>query len=314
MPDQPAPPASHGGPDRQFPAPRDAASQQQARDVQAGDQQHDPDRAQQNPKSSAQVAARQPGELFLKIAHHRRKLPLLAVATVNRRVDREQFGFRRGAGDTGLQPSEDEHGSLVEIRKAGGDQAPHFGSLRVESKARRHHSGNRAIAPVETDPLSRDPRVRRKGFGPERVRKHYLASGRGIAGSKRPAVKRLHAQNTEERIADSYGGHPARKPAPGQHRRADRPRRCCQFFEGSGILPEGAVIRIAVEQLGEARLAGAPIKNIDQPLRVAVRQRTQKSTVNDAEDRGVGSAPMPRASVRIATAAKAGDCISMRRA
>src|SRR5690349_5464759 len=93
----------------------------------------------------------------------------------------------------------------------------------------------------------------------------------------------------EERIADSYGGHTARRPAPGEHRSADRPRRCCQFFEGSGILPERAVVRVTVEQLGEARLAGAQVENIDKPLRVAVQQRTQKSTVNDAEDSSVGA-------------------------
>ena len=230
LPHDPAATGAQRGPYRHFALPGGAARDQQVGHVDAPDQQHESDRAQQHE------------QLFRGVAHQlvlHRHQPHAQDAAVRERILLHQRQHRpverrpRLIGrDAGTEPAVSEQVVLIVLRALLGRPGrgnPQFFAGVGEIESLRHHADHRVRHAVEPDRLADEAGVSTEPAGPEPVAQHY--HGRraslvvGLGGH--PAEQRGDAEQRKEvpggpRPQDALGRRPFREI---EVRPADRRKR-----------------------------------------------------------------------------------------
>jgi hypothetical protein len=116
--EQPGPSAADGSPHGKFAGTAERPAQQQIGHVDAGNQQHQTDGSEKNPKRGSQVASGEPGQLLLHRVDDGAEIAPLIVG-VQSREQRGKFRLRTGDGDTGLEPADGNGHHFVHVGRGG---------------------------------------------------------------------------------------------------------------------------------------------------------------------------------------------------
>ena len=171
----------------------------------------------------------------------------------------------------------------LDLRGADLQRHPEGGPLIRETELRLHDADHFAVLSREAVTLANHVRLGAEPGLPEPVAEHDDLGA--VLIGRQPAVQRLHAQRREE------GRRRLR-----QEQLVDMPFRSCRRRSGavqSDVLDPGrafAVLEIQLvrhaELFGLIR-AGGRAGDVDQPVRVRERQRTEEHGTHDAENRRV---------------------------
>ena len=270
------------GAHRQLATARRRARQQHVRDVGAGDQQHQADRAQQDQQRDAGVSDHglQDGpQLEAKLAIRigmGAGLPL-------REVGELRAGLRqRHPGPEARHHSEDPQRPLLSLRgdgaHAGLERHPELVLGRREVERRGHHAHHRVRPTAQVDRAAERGIAPREPRLPKLVAEHHQRLP-ALLGQEPPSAKRL-AQHQEELGRPDDAGDLLGLAIRHDRVEVRRPDR--------GAL-EGARLLAQVFVVGNAEAARR-----DEPLRFGERQRREQHPVHEAEDRGVRADPQPQ--------------------
>jgi hypothetical protein len=286
-------------PDRDLAVAGRGPGQEQAADVDAGDEEHDADRAQQEHEAAAVVAD------HLLVERDEPQRPPRGGRVVDRvllaQAAREDLepGPRLVQGEPGLEPADrprqhplgadgghgerrrveaggDEHvgvvlEALARVPELGGQHADHRVEVRVEPHRLAEHAGIGAVEPA-----------------PEAVADHraFVETGAPIGPRERAAERGADAEHLEVAGAhaegfDALGFLAAREVGvdrPGHGHVGEHARALLQVFElGRGHPDVGEI------EAGQVVLHGHEL------LRARVGERAQEHGVHDREERGVGA-------------------------
>ncbi len=299
--DDPSPAGAEGRTHRQLLLPPFGPYEQQAGDVGAGDEHHDPDRSHQHPQRSRDVA----DDVLRERTERRRDAPGL----VDARVDGWRGGPRRhpdrhharhiGAGvrdrDPRLQP---RHGLQPEARQrqaAAVDPERHdeVGLDVDDAEPFGHDADDLARARLNRDASSDDGAIAAEAAPPITVAEHHDARRTRdlIGGRQRASEHRLDAERRERAVGRPQAAHLLRLGDAGDGRRPGKPD--ADVLEGAIVLGVREVHRWReAEVAGQVRHPGCArggVPDRDQAVWLRVGQRPEKHAVDDAEDGGVGA-------------------------
>ena len=195
--------------------------QQQIRDVRAGDQQQQADRAEQHPDVAGDPARErllEGQQADAPLIRELGRLPLLQV-----RDDRRQIRFGLRIGHARLQPSEqvdvahafDDPAALERDRHVDVRAAPH--------EALRHDADHGAHGVVQPKLAAEHVRVAAELALPESIAQHHdrLRAGARIVGRRRPPDERRHAHHVERVERAVVAAQPLRIAVAGPQHVAD---------------------------------------------------------------------------------------------
>ena len=274
---------TQGGPDPDFPLPEDGSGQHHARDVGAGDQQHESDadtqRDADHPIVAHQIVAEreQGGRDDVRGIPRGPKRPVglnqIGPGLLQRRLGAEpaDAGIRVGAA------------RLVRVQGQG---QPEIGSLR-KLHGPRHHAHDRVGNPVDLERFPEHVGPAGEPAPPVALAdQHHLGTaGPVFLGREGAPHQRSHAQHRRQLVAghgdvQALGGGSVPDVGPGAV--VERHR-----GEGLGLLAPGG--EVAVEDAGIVQIpAGCGLVQVDEPPRLRKGEGAEKEAVEQGEDGGVG--------------------------
>ena len=289
LPNQPATAGAKRRPHRQLSAPRRAARQQQARDIDAGDQQHQRDRAEQNEQGRASLADQQ--------VEHRRRAEGEALVGVGKRLlkvlaDAPEVGVDRVFGHTGSRARDDaqEFAPPAPCRlRAEGlavlERRVHVDGLG-QARVGRQHTHDQVRLAADGEGPAHDGGIGPKLAHPETVveQRHAGSAWQMLVGGKRPPDDGLEAEHVDEPPAHPSATNLARVAETGEREDSARVgldllealRQRLQAHEVRGGHRVRRAVRIHRAQTIEA-------------VGVAIWQAVEQHRVDDAEH-GAGRA------------------------
>ena len=214
----------------------------------------------------------------------------------DRSVDRRQLGARVVDGRPRCQTAEElghpmrpvRHHQRAEVVRARHHVGDDLGGHRVRHRRLEHADDGRRPR-AKADPLADDRRIAGERRRPEAIGQHRRA-GRlrsSIACVEQTAEHRTKAHHVEVRSADDAGLDDARLAAEADQREVDGG----EVAERSDRLD--ARLEVVHLRYRERRVlradTGCALADVDQPIFVAIDERTEQHAAHDAEDGGVGA-------------------------
>ena len=226
----------------------------------------------------------------------RERIPL-RVRRGDVRCEHRELGRRiadRGARREPADQRERVSLPVVRIGERKGDEQVDTragGEDRTEVEGGRQHADDRLRCLVERDAPAHDRRVGRELALPERVAQHdHMRSVLGaLLLRERAAEQWLHAEHREEILSDRDAGQADGVAVANQTRIADSVERVVSrnIREGPILLMQrGQVIHLH-RLSGQASMCA--VRDPDEIVRLAERQRAHEQRVGDAEDRRAGA-------------------------
>ena len=281
------------GPERQLPLARAGADEQQVRDVGAGDQQHAPDRAQEQEQGSFDGAA-----VARRIDRYYRGAPALVgvgIGGLQPPGDGVELGLRGFEGHAGGEASPDRDRVFVAAAEilVHRERHPQVEVRLQEVEVARQHPDNGERPPVHQERLSDDGRVATVASPPQPVAQDDdpVPAGYLLLRKKGAAMRRLHTEHREERRRDpdapdllgnrvaALGTGDRIEPVAPGHQVVERPALLPPVEEVAGgcrdiVLHHPALGRVHVPDAHEA-------------LDMLEGRRAEEEVVDDGEDGGV---------------------------
>jgi hypothetical protein len=262
--------------------------------VRAGDHQHDADRSQEHPEAERDVAERR---LFQCAAGEEE--PRLDVAE-RELVAREGRGYIRDQGgqlgaraverrartqprDPAVVPEPEPH----RPRQRLGD--PHVDAWVGKCKRRRHDADDLGRNAADHHRPSENARIAAVAAHPQGMRqqRHLRRAGPSfILGEPAPGCRR-HLQHRGQRRRDVRAANALGLAIAGEGE-------VVTAIDGGAVERTRALRVVKVEPGGEPEAGGhveavRAVIQLDQPIRLGIRQRVQHYALHDGEDRGVGA-------------------------
>ena len=279
---------AEGRAQRHFTRPQRRSRQQEIRQVGTPDHQHGADRGHHHHQRQTQLVA----DHAIDEAVHRRAPTLLDVGILLRDAGGNAAHLGLGAleAHAGLQPSDD--GQVVEVahhvRSIERKGHAHLRPRPIELATPRQHADDRVVVAVQRDRAPHDGRVAAELADPEAMAEHddAIVAGTVFAGRERPADPRLHAQHVEVRRRHSRRSHLSRLAASGERERVPGPR-------GHGLERGRLIPPIEEVEGGDAvaQTARRLFPDLNDLVRLGIRQRLQQQPVHEAEDGDVRAQP-----------------------
>ena len=261
--------------------------EQQVRDVDAGDQEHEADRAEENQQRPLHAFHHRVQQRY---GAHRVTVDLVRILARQVLLDAVEIRARLGDGDTVAQPA--DGGKIVRAalvrRQLVGLEAQRDPDLAVagEIKAGGEHADDLERRAFERDTLPDDRAVAAVAALPQIVpEQHHLAGARKCVGRGESATElRRHPQHAEKLRVDRAGGH-----ADGLGSAAQRE----DLIAVDGDTAQSPVLRAPVHEVWgrDSRRAPLPgvLVDVHETGRLRERQRLQQYLLHHGEDGGVGA-------------------------
>ena len=292
--DETTAPAAERRTDAQLVLPGRAARDEQVRDVDAGDQEETADRAEQDEQRESHGGDQLRGERRRADADVRVRLRILALEP---RADGLHLGPGRCQRHARPQPSHAEEARMVaaieQVRVVRDPQADRHEDVVVAAeipKARRQHADDRVARSIEGDRTAQGGRVAAEAILPERVADDRFGwRVRAVFGfAEQAAHARAHADDVEETAGDTPAAEPFRVVDAGERHRLGARQR-------EGV--ERVLTRAPVDEIRprhrHLRAVGPDLVQVDEAIRLWIRQRPQQDAVDERED-GRGRADAER--------------------
>ena len=276
-------------PHRDFARARRGARQQQVRDVRAGDEQHEADRAHQHQQrrldARVAISFMEVGVMVQFGGYAVGEVALEAVGKCGDvalgLLDADAWLEASGGDEKLVGPP-----VVAELFRREHQRRPQIGRAVEEAvEARRHHADDVVGLAVEEDLAPDDARRRRSGAARSRSSgRRPCRARRGPRRGERAAEQRLHAEDLEELRRRLRREQPLGLADAGE---VGVPA----LADGERIEDLHALADVAVGRHGkpgfEAVEDGVVVVERHQPIGLVVRQRPQQHAVDEREDRGV---------------------------
>ncbi len=210
-------------------------------------------------------------------------------------VGGSQVGARGFQRDTRLQPAKELrhtvhatlHHGRGKVMRAGHHVSDDFCVGRIWHRRFEHsHDGGAALA--QSHRLTEHGKIALQGRGPESIGKHARACRRGavVAGPEQASEHRMQSHHVEIRPAD-HARPDLAGLAESDHGKPDG-RKIAEGTERGHTRLEVQEFRHGEGGIFDSQPRGT-LPDIDEPILIAVDQRTQQNAAHQAEDRRVGA-------------------------
>jgi hypothetical protein len=174
LPREPDPPAPKRGAHGKLPLARERLPDQQIGDIQAHDQQHEPNRRKENPQRRAEPRLGKKSEFPVEICNQGRQIAFQAITAVERRVQCCDFCLRLLDCDSRAEAGEDAKGNFVRRRREiRSQQHPRLCRRGIERESGRHYAKDNAGAVIEPDAASHNRAVPAERAAPKAVTDYH---------------------------------------------------------------------------------------------------------------------------------------------
>lgn len=200
--------------------PRGAAGKEQVGEIAAGDEEHQPDRAEEREEHGANVLddlRTQPHEVHAPYAGAR-------MLGGDARRDPRELGRGPRYGDAGPQAADDlEEVVAARVQRVARREGERYPQLRLavgEAERRRHHTDDGEWLPIDGDCAAHDTWVGTEASAPRAVaqEEHAMRAVRTLAREEGTAELRRYAEHREERGAHARAGDALRLAATTRQR------------------------------------------------------------------------------------------------